>query len=204
MLYKLRTVTKAQAVADFIAKFTISRENEVINNETSSARPTSFWTLQQDGSSNEQKSRAGFILITPRPDHVKLEYALRLGVRASNNKAEYEALIVGLNMARSVGAQRLHIYKYSQLVVKHINLEYEAEGASMISNLEVVRGLLMGFEEHQINQIPRAENSNGNSLAKLASATKLELVHTIHVETLKQPNILEKEQEVNQNEKRLG
>lgn len=57
-------------------------------------------------------------MTTPAPDHIKLEYALRLKFKASNNEAKYEALIVGLKMAGSMGAQRLHIYSDSQLVVK--------------------------------------------------------------------------------------
>lgn len=140
----------------------------------------------------------------PRPDQVKLEYSLRLGFKASNNEEEYEALIIELKMARSKGARRLYIYIDFQLVVKQIKSEYQTKRASMISYSEMFKGLLKGFKEHHITQILMAENSNANSLAKLASATESELVHMIHVETLKQPSIIEKKQEVKPTEERPG
>lgn len=58
-------------------------------------------------------SRAGFILTTPGPYHIKLKYDIKLEFKASNNEAEYEALIVGLKMGGSMGVKRLHIYNDS-------------------------------------------------------------------------------------------
>ena len=57
-----------------------------------------------------------------------MEYALRFGFHASNNEAEYEAVIVGLNLTHSLEANKLEVCNYSQLVVKQIEDSNEARG----------------------------------------------------------------------------
>lgn len=67
-----------------------------------------------------------------------------------------------------------------------------------------MKELLKRFKEHHITQKIRAENSNANSLAKLASANESKLVSTFPMETLRWPNIFEKEKKVNPIKTRLG
>ena len=62
------------------------------------------------------------------PDGVDVEYALRFGFQASNNKAEFEAVIVVFTLAHSMEADQLEVCSDSQLVVKHIEDSYEARG----------------------------------------------------------------------------
>ena len=57
-----------------------------------------------------------------------MEYALRFGFQASNNEAEYETIIVGLNLTHFMEANQLEICSDSQLVVKLIEDFYEAQG----------------------------------------------------------------------------
>ncbi|KAL0368519.1 UNVERIFIED_CONTAM: hypothetical protein Scaly_1070800 [Sesamum calycinum] len=71
-------------------------------------------------------SGAGVILETPLGD--KIQYALRFSFDASNNKAEYEALLVGGRLAQAAGAKYLRAYSDSQLVVNQVNGDYEAKG----------------------------------------------------------------------------
>lgn len=54
------------------------------------------------------------------PEGIKLEKSLRIGFRASNNKAEYEALIAGLKVMKRLGAKEVEVYSDSRLVVSHI------------------------------------------------------------------------------------
>ena len=75
-----------------------------------------IWRLSVDGAANAQGSGAGLILTSP--NGIDMEYALRFGFQASNNKAEYEAVIVGLNLTRSMEADQLEVSSDSQLVVK--------------------------------------------------------------------------------------
>ena len=66
------------------------------------------------------------------------KYALRFGFQASNNKAEYEAVIVGLNLAHFMEADQLEICSDSQLVVKPIEDSYEVRDEKMILYLKKV------------------------------------------------------------------
>ena len=67
-----------------------------------------------DGISNEKENGSGIIL--EGPIDVTLEKALKFNFKASNNQVEYEALIVGLKLAKEVGASKLRCYSDSQHV----------------------------------------------------------------------------------------
>ena len=85
-----------------------------------------IWRLSADGATNAQGSGAGLILTSP--EGIDIEYALRFGFRASNNEAEYEAIIAGLNLAHSMEVDQLEVCSDSQLVLKQIEDSYEARG----------------------------------------------------------------------------
>lgn len=61
-----------------------------------------------------------------------IEYALRLNFTATNNEAEYEALVVGLNLAKALKAKNLLVYSDSQLDVMQAIREYEARKTKML------------------------------------------------------------------------
>ena len=82
-----------------------------------------IWKLSVDGASNAQGSGAG-LLLTP-PEGIDIEYALRFGFQATNNEAEYEAVISGLNLAHSLEVDPLEVCSDSQLVVRQIEDTYE-------------------------------------------------------------------------------
>ena len=99
-----------------------------------------IWRLSVDGAANAPGSGAGLILTSS--DGIDVEYALRFGFQASNNEAEYEVVIAGLNLAHSIEADQLEVCSDSQLVVKQIKDDYEAKGEKMIRYLKKVRELL--------------------------------------------------------------
>ena len=96
-----------------------------------------------DGVANAQGIGADLILTSL--DVIDVENALRFGFQASNNEAEYEAVIAGLNLAHSMEADQLEMSSDSQLVVKQIEDSYEARGEKMILYLKKVRELLKKF-----------------------------------------------------------
>ena len=71
-----------------------------------------------------------------------MKYALKLGFQDSNNEAENEVVIVGLNLAHSMEVDKLEVCNYSKLVIKQIEDSYEAKGEKMILYLKKVRELL--------------------------------------------------------------
>ena len=118
-----------------------------------------------------------------------MEYALRFWFQASNNEAEYEAVIVGFNLAHSMEVDQLEVCSDSQLVVKQIEDSYEARGEKMILYLKKVRELLKKFIRVQVRYVPRAEDSQAGALAKLATASQEDLDRRILVEHLLKPSI---------------
>ena len=116
-----------------------------------------IWKLSVDGASNVQGSGASLILTSP--EGIDIEYALRFGFHASNNEAEYEAVIAGLNLTHSLEVDQLEVNSDSQLVVRQIEDTYEAKSERMILYLQKVCDLLKKFALVQVKHVPRAENS---------------------------------------------
>ena len=146
-----------------------------------------IWRLSVDGAANTQGSGAGMILTSS--DGIDVEYAFRLVFQASNNEAEYEAVIAGLNLTHSMEVDQLEVSSDSQLVVKQIEDSYEARGEKMILYLKKVRELLKKFIRVQVKYVPRAENSRADALAKLATALQEHLMRLILVVHLQEPSI---------------
>ena len=94
--YKPKTTINRQVLADFVMEFTSAEPVE--NAQTMLDLP--IWKLSVDGAANSQGSGAGLILTSP--EGIDIEYALRFGFQTSNNEAEYEAVIAGLNLAHSI------------------------------------------------------------------------------------------------------
>ena len=123
------------------------------------------------------------------PEGIDIEYALIFGFQASNNEAEYEAVIAGLNLTHSLEVDQLEVCSDSQLVVIQIEDTYEAKSGRMILYLQKVRDLLKKFVQVQVRHVPRAENSRADALAKLATALQKDLSRSTHVEYLAKPSI---------------
>ena len=115
--------------------------------------------------------------------------ALRFGFQASNNEAEYEALIVGLHSAKEMKVKSLEIYSDSQLALCQITNEYQARGEKMEAYLQKAKDLLSTFSSFTIRQVPREHNTQVDALARLASTKNAELLEVILVEFLSTPSI---------------
>ena len=137
--YKLKTVIKGQVLADFVMEFTSTVPAE--NAQTSTDLP--IRKLSVDGATNAQGSRAGLILTSP--EGIDIEYALKFGFQASNNEAEYEAIIAGLNLVHSLEVDQLEVCSDSKLVVRQIEDTYEAKSGRMVLYLQKVQDLLKKF-----------------------------------------------------------
>ncbi|GAV77346.1 RVT_3 domain-containing protein [Cephalotus follicularis] len=99
---------------------------------------------------------------------------MRFGFKATNNEAEWEALIVGLTIAKHLEVQKIEASSDSQLVVCLASGEYEAREDSMAKYLAHVQSLRSSFQVLRVLKVPRAENSRADQLLKLATAGELE------------------------------
>lgn len=107
-----------QVVAGFIVEFTIidCEPHNDMTNEVNRSLPA--WSIHVDGVTNEHGCEAGLILMSLEPESIAIEYAIHLLFRTTNNEAKYEALLVGLRLAKSLNVENIHIYNNSQLIVK--------------------------------------------------------------------------------------
>ena len=170
-------------MADFVIEFASAEPAR----DAQEATDLSTWKLYVDGASNTQGSGAGLILTSPKG--IDIEYALRFGFRTSNNEAEYEAVIAGLNLAHSLEVAQLEVYNDSQLVVRQIEDTYKAKSERMILYLQKVLDLLRKFVLVQVKYVPRVENSRADTLAKLATASHEDLGRSTPVEYMAEPSI---------------
>ena len=140
---------KGQVYADFVVELSSAATHQ----DGAGFR----WVLSVDGSSNQQGSGAGVIL--EGPNGLLIEQALRFAFKASNNQAEYEALIAGMLLAQGMGVKGLLANSDSLLVTGQVIEEYQAKDPQMAAYLEYIQILRETFEVFELVHISREQNS---------------------------------------------
>ncbi|KAL0405364.1 UNVERIFIED_CONTAM: Gag-Pol polyprotein [Sesamum latifolium] len=125
------------------------------------------WLLHVDGSSNANNGGAGILL--QGPDGVKIEVAARFSFATTNNEAEYEALILGLQLALEAGAKELSVCTDSQLVAMQVEGAYETREWTMTQYLAKVKEQMARFDKCMVQQIPQNENERADELSKFGA-----------------------------------
>jgi ribonuclease HI len=120
-----------------------------------------------DGSLMKTGAGAGLLFISPLGKH--LRYVLRLHFPASNNVAEYEALVNGLRIAIELGVRRLDARGDSQLVIDQVMKNSHCRDPKMEAYCDEVRRLEDKFYGLELNHIARHYNETTDELAKIAS-----------------------------------
>ncbi|GKV34728.1 hypothetical protein SLEP1_g43074 [Rubroshorea leprosula] len=120
------------------------------------------WTLYVDGASSSKGSGAGALLIGP--DGYRSEHALKFNFDATNNMTEYEALLLGLQLALELKISAIQVYT-------------------------LVAELRCKFQKFYLSKIPRTENEQANSLSKFASDRFLSS-RSVFVEVLDEPSFM--------------
>ena len=129
-----------------------------------------------NGSSNKLAGGADVVLHTPEGD--KIECIIRLNFPMTNNEAEYEALVVGSNLAKATEAENMVIYYNSQVIISQINGNYKCKNERMKKYLEEVKGRI-GSLRVKFIQIPREENECADQLAKATSAEHILITNQV-------------------------
>ncbi|XP_071687157.1 uncharacterized protein [Rutidosis leptorrhynchoides] len=145
--YAPRTAVKGQIMADFMVEFIYAAPPAPVVEEVPNIVT---WELFTDGASSSDGAGAGLILIGPGGE--EHTYALRFEFPASNNEAEYEALLSGLRMAEKVGIKYLKVLVDSQLVANQMNGTFEARDPAMQNYLALAEEMANKFERFSITQ----------------------------------------------------
>jgi ribonuclease HI len=155
-----RKAIKSQVLADFVAEWVDTQL------PTAPIQPE-LWTMFFYGSLMKTGAGAGLLFISPLRKH--LRYVLRLHFPASNNVAEYEALVNGLRIAIELGVRRLDARGDSQLIIDQVMKNSHCHDPKMEAYCDEVRRLEDKFYGLELNHIARLYNETADKLAKIAS-----------------------------------
>ncbi|KAK1678436.1 hypothetical protein QYE76_039284 [Lolium multiflorum] len=118
IIYEPRTAIKSQILADFFVDWAEMQYLPPVPDST-------HWKLHFDGSKMRNGLGAGIVVTSPKGD--RLDYVLQIHFAASNNVAEYEALIHGLKLAKEIGVRRILCLGDSDLVIQQASGDWDAD-----------------------------------------------------------------------------
>jgi ribonuclease HI len=159
--YVHRSSIQSQAVADFIADWTLGAHKEEINKDAKA------WTVLCDCSWGIFGAGAAAVLVAP--SKVKTCYAAKLDFSCTNNIAEYEALLLGLRKLIAMGIRRAILKTDSEVISGHVDKSSKARDPKLEKYLDTVRRLEASFEGFSVKNIPSGENEHVDLLAKSAA-----------------------------------
>jgi len=124
--------------------------------------------LHVDGASRGNPGEAGFgVHVTAEDGSAVASLYGYLG-KATNNVAEYQALLHGLRFAISRGASRVEVFSDSELLVRQIEGRYRVKNAGLQPLHREAQSLLARFERSRVAHVPRERNREADALANRA------------------------------------
>jgi ribonuclease HI len=178
--YVHRSSIQSQALADFITDWMPRAHEE------GTSKDTEAWTVFCDGSWGTLGAGAAAVLMAP--SKVKTCFTVKLDFSCTNNIAEYEALLLGLQKLRAIGIRRAILRTDSQVIVGHVDKSSKARDPKLEKYLDAVRRLEASFEGFSVKNIPRGENEHADMLAKSA-AQGFPLPSEVFFEAIKSPSV---------------
>jgi ribonuclease HI len=163
LAYESLKSMKGQIVANFIVEHRIDSEHD-IDISLVSLIP---WRLYFDGSVCNNGQGVGVVYISPHG--AVFEALCRLEYSCTNNQAEYEALLFGLELLTAVGATHIEAYGDSLLVVQQISKVCQCLDESLNMYLDKCLDIISTLDYFSIAHISRQDNWNANELAQQAS-----------------------------------
>ena len=152
-----------------------------------------------NGLAHYDGTSVGVVFVSPQRQI--LPYSFVLSERCSNNVAEYQALIINLQMAIEMKITSLEICEDSKLVINQLLALYEVKSDDLVLYFHYATQLMKKFERISLVHIPRKENQMAYALANLAASLTLLKDETIHVPLCHKwvlpPSPILRQQEVN-------
>ena len=117
-----------------------------------------------DGGARGNPGPAAVAAVLTNPDGGLIEQLGKPIGRATNNVAEYRAVLLGIELARSVGAREVELIGDSELVVKQVKGEYRVKDAGLQPLHAEVKAALAGFDRWSIRHVRREQNAAADRL----------------------------------------
>ena len=128
----------------------------------------SQWHLDFDGLVNKLGEGAGVWITNMETNHSE-GHAFRINFKCKNNMAEYEALILGLQIIRNSRGKRILIMGYSNLIIKQVNGVYSVYNPRLSRYRETIIDLIDDLLECKFVVIPRKQNIQAHCLTNFSS-----------------------------------
>ena len=122
-----------------------------------------------DGSCTRKNAGVGVWVHNTESDYAE-NHAFNLNFKCTNNIIEYEALILGLNLLKKLGARRIDVHGDFELIIKQVNGEYTVKHPRLRAYRNDAMDLLKTLMEYELVFIPRIQNVIANGLACIASS----------------------------------
>lgn len=125
-------------------------------------------TIHTDGGARGNPGPAGIgAVITDEKGKVVKEVSACIG-ETTNNQAEYQALIRGLEAAKKFGASEVAVVMDSELIIKQLKQEYRVRDKGLAPLFVKAWNLLHGFKKYALRHVPRAKNKRADELVNQA------------------------------------
>ncbi|XP_060200598.1 uncharacterized protein LOC132628857 [Lycium barbarum] len=172
IVYISQKAVKGQVLADFLANHPIPDDwelsDELPDEDSMLVEIQPPWKMYFDGAAHCEGAGAGIVFVTSLGE--VLPYSFTLTQHCSNNVAEYQALILGLEMAVDMKQLQLQIFGDSKLVINQVLGSYEVKKPELLPYRNYAQKLIGWLGEVTIQHVPRKENKKADALAALASA----------------------------------
>ena len=103
----------------------------------------------------------------------KTQLSFQFDFKCTNNHAEYEALIIGLEILRQIGAPTIKIVGDSKLVINHLAGEYKFHSEELAPYFMPAKQILDDFDDVIVEHIPKKFNVEVNELAQIATGVTI-------------------------------
>ena len=121
-----------------------------------------------DGGARGNPGPAAIGVVTSTPDGEVVDELAELIGEATNNVAEYRALLRGLERARELGATEVALVNDSELVARQVQGAYKVKHPGLRPLYDQAMEALRGFERWSVRSVPRAQNADADQLVNAA------------------------------------
>nr|XP_009800992.1 PREDICTED: uncharacterized protein LOC104246803 [Nicotiana sylvestris] len=171
IVYVPQKAVKGQALEDFLTDHPIPHDwelsDELPDKDAMVIEIQPPWKIYFDGAAHREGAGAGIMFITSQEE--VLPYSFTLTQQCSNNVAEYQALILGLEMAVDIKQLQSQLFGDSKLVINQILGSYKVKNPELVPYHKYAQRLVSWLVEVTTLHVPRKENKRADTLASLAS-----------------------------------
>jgi ribonuclease HI len=186
IVYMTRKAVKGSAIVDHLADNAVEDyepldfdfPDENVLSIVGEEEKKDWWTMFFDGAVNVYGNGVGAVIISP--DQKQYPVSVKLYFECTNNTAEYEAYILGLEVVLELKIRKIDVYGDSMLIICQVKGEWQTKEEKLRPYQEYLSALSEEFEEIRFTHLGREGNHFADALATLAAMATIDLGHKVH------------------------